>query len=171
MVLDNSFCELLDVFVIRLFHGHFGQFNLSLIGFTQFLHDCFFKRLTFLGVATSIGRAMTSPCQLGTNWLSTRRTSVRFFRHDKDSIGTFEHFTYKFDHLKNLGINALQIMPIAEFASDLSWGYNPAHPYAIESAYGGAIGFKNFVRKAHQAGFAVILDVIYNHFGPSDLDL
>ncbi len=94
-----------------------------------------------------------------------------FYRGHKDSIGTFEHFTKKFDHLKNLGINALQIMPIAEFAGDLSWGYNPAHPYAIESAYGGAIGFKNFVRQAHQAGFAVILDVVYNHFGPSDLDL
>ncbi len=94
-----------------------------------------------------------------------------FFRSDKDSVGTFEDFTYKFDHLKKLGVNALQVMPIAEFAGDLSWGYNPAHPYAIESAYGGLVGFKTFVREAHKAGFAVILDVVYNHFGPSDLDL
>lgn len=94
-----------------------------------------------------------------------------FFRSDKDSVGTFEDFTKKFDHLKSLGVNALQIMPIAEFAGDLSWGYNPAHPYAIESSYGGPLGFKQFVREAHNAGFAVILDVVYNHFGPSDLDL
>ncbi len=94
-----------------------------------------------------------------------------FFRTDKDSVGTFDDFAKKFGHLKMLGVNALQIMPIAEFAGDLSWGYNPAHPYAIETAYGGPIGFKNFVREAHQAGFAVILDVVYNHFGPSDLDL
>jgi 1,4-alpha-glucan branching enzyme len=94
-----------------------------------------------------------------------------FFRRDKDSVGTFEDFTEKFSHLKRLGVNALEIMPIAEFAGDLSWGYNPAHPYAIESAYGGPVGFKTFVREAHKAGFAVILDVVYNHFGPSDLDL
>ncbi len=94
-----------------------------------------------------------------------------FFRQDDGSIGTFEDFTQKFEHLQKLGVNALQIMPIAEFAGDLSWGYNPAHPYAIESAYGGPIGFKTFVREAHKAGFAVILDVVYNHFGPSDLDL
>ncbi|TWU02007.1 alpha-amylase family glycosyl hydrolase [Neorhodopirellula pilleata] len=94
-----------------------------------------------------------------------------FFRSNKDSVGTFEDFTKKFEHLQKLGVNALQIMPIAEFAGDYSWGYNPAHPFAIESAYGGPVGFKHFVREAHQAGFAIILDVVYNHFGPSDLDL
>jgi 1,4-alpha-glucan branching enzyme len=62
-------------------------------------------------------------------------------------------------------------MPAAEFAGDLSWGYNPAHMFAIESAYGGPQAFKEFVRQAHREGFAVILDVVYNHFGPSDLSL
>jgi 1,4-alpha-glucan branching enzyme len=94
-----------------------------------------------------------------------------FNRSENETVGTFDDYAKKFGYLKKLGVNALQIMPIASFAGDLSWGYNPAHPFAIESAYGGAIGFKNFVRKAHQAGFAVILDVVYNHFGPSDLDL
>ncbi|WP_404308475.1 alpha-amylase family glycosyl hydrolase [Neorhodopirellula lusitana] len=94
-----------------------------------------------------------------------------FHRGDDDAVGTFADYQMKFDHLKKLGVNALQVMPIAEFAGDLSWGYNPAHPYAIESAYGGPLGFKTFVREAHKAGFAVILDVVYNHFGPSDLDL
>jgi 1,4-alpha-glucan branching enzyme len=94
-----------------------------------------------------------------------------FNRSTKDQPGGFATFAERFDHLKKLGINAIQIMPIAEFAGDLSWGYNPAHIYAVESAYGGPVAFKQFVKDAHKAGFAVILDVVYNHFGPSDLDL
>ncbi|MCA9126874.1 MAG: alpha amylase C-terminal domain-containing protein [Planctomycetales bacterium] len=94
-----------------------------------------------------------------------------FNRSANDQPGGFATFANKFEHLKKLGINAIQIMPIAEFAGDLSWGYNPAHVYAVESAYGGPVAFKQFVKDAHRAGFAVILDVVYNHFGPSDLDL
>lgn len=94
-----------------------------------------------------------------------------FHRDGKESVGTFADYSKKFGYLKKLGVNALQVMPIVEFAGDWSWGYNPAHPYAIETAYGGPTGFKTFVRDAHEAGFAVILDVVYNHFGPSDLDL
>ena len=94
-----------------------------------------------------------------------------FHRDGKEQVGTFEDYVKRFNHLKKLGVNCLQVMPIAEFAGDLSWGYNPAHPYAIETAYGGVDGFRTFVREAHKAGFAVILDVVYNHFGPSDLDL
>lgn len=94
-----------------------------------------------------------------------------FYRSKEGKVGTFADYQKKFDHLKRLGVNAFQIMPIAEFAGDYSWGYNPAHPYAVESVYGGPVGFKRFVREAHKAGFAVILDVVYNHFGPSDLDL
>jgi 1,4-alpha-glucan branching enzyme len=62
-------------------------------------------------------------------------------------------------------------MPVMEFAGDRSWGYNPAHIFAVESAYGGPDGLKTFVREAHKRGIAVLLDVVYNHFGPSDLDL
>ena len=77
----------------------------------------------------------------------------------------------KLEHLKRLGVNAIQIMPATEFAGDFSWGYNPAHIFAVESAYGGPDGLQAFVEAAHAAGIAVILDVVYNHFGPSDLDL
>jgi 1,4-alpha-glucan branching enzyme len=62
-------------------------------------------------------------------------------------------------------------MPIAEFAGGYSWGYNPAHPFAVESEYGGPKGLKELVKAAHAKGIAVILDVVYNHFGPSDMDL
>lgn len=94
-----------------------------------------------------------------------------FHRDDLEVPGTFRDAIAKFKHLKDLGINAIQIMPVAEFAGDLSWGYNPAHIFAVEQAYGGPDALKHFVDEAHQAGFAVIIDVVYNHFGPSDLDL
>ena len=94
-----------------------------------------------------------------------------FHRPEEDAPGTFADAVEKFDHLKRLGVNAIQIMPAMEFAGDVSWGYNPAHIFAIESAYGGPRAFKDFVRAAHGSGFAVILEVVYNHFGPSDLDL
>ncbi|MGC4046872.1 MAG: alpha-amylase family glycosyl hydrolase [Armatimonas sp.] len=77
----------------------------------------------------------------------------------------------KLGYLHSLGITAVEIMPIAEFSGDFSWGYNPAYIFAVESAYGGPQAFKNFVNEAHKKGIAVILDVVYNHFGPSDMDL
>jgi 1,4-alpha-glucan branching enzyme len=94
-----------------------------------------------------------------------------FARTDEDEPGTFEDAVSRLRHLKRLGVNAVQIMPAAEFAGDLSWGYNPAHIFAVESTYGGPEGLRRFVDAAHAAGMAVILDVVYNHFGPSDLDL
>lgn len=94
-----------------------------------------------------------------------------FSRKYVDKTGTFDDMVLEFDHLKHLGVNVLQLMPVAEFAGDISWGYNPAHLYAIESAYGGPEALKRFVKTAHREGFAVVMDVVYNHFGPSDLDL
>jgi 1,4-alpha-glucan branching enzyme len=85
--------------------------------------------------------------------------------------GTFTTAIEKFSYLKELGINTIEVMPVAEFAGDMSWGYNPACPYAVESAYGGPDGLLAFVKAAHAQGIAVIMDVVYNHFGPSDLGL
>ncbi|MDF1752949.1 MAG: alpha-amylase family glycosyl hydrolase [Verrucomicrobiales bacterium] len=85
--------------------------------------------------------------------------------------GCFDDTIAKLDHLIDLGINAIELMPIAEFAGDQSWGYNPAFPFAVESSYGGVEGLKRFIKTCHSKGLAVIIDVVYNHFGPSDLDL
>ena len=85
--------------------------------------------------------------------------------------GTFASAIEKMGYLADLGINTIELMPVAEFAGDFSWGYNPADPYAVESAYGGPEGLLEFVRVAHDHGIAVILDVVYNHFGPGDLAL
>jgi len=94
-----------------------------------------------------------------------------FNAKEEGQAGTFESAIEKFPYLKELGINAIEVMPIAEFSGDFSWGYNPAHPFAVESTYGGADAFKHFVKAAHEEGIAVIVDVVYNHLGPGDLDL
>ncbi len=97
---------------------------------------------------------------------------VGSFSEDADeTTGTFEKAFERIDHLKRLGVNAIQIMPVTEFAGDRSWGYNPSHIFAVESAYGGPDAFKQLIKALHKEGIAVILDVVYNHFGPSDLDL
>ncbi len=85
--------------------------------------------------------------------------------------GNFDTAIARLEYLQKLGINAIKVMPASEFAADFSWGYNPANLFAIESAYGGPKAFKRFIKAAHQQGIAVLFDVVYNHLGPSDLDL
>jgi len=85
--------------------------------------------------------------------------------------GTFATAVTRLDQLQALGINAVEVLPIAEFAGDFSWGYNPAHPFAAEGIYGGINEYKRFINEAHARGIAVIQDVVHNHYGPSDLDL
>ena len=94
-----------------------------------------------------------------------------FNDQDDGAAAQFDSVAARLGHLKKLGVNAIQIMPVGEFAGDRSWGYNPAHIFSVELSYGGPLAFKRFVRRAHQQGMAVILDVVYNHLGPSDLDL
>ncbi len=107
-----------------------------------------------------------------TNELVIYELHVGTFNGDPENLpGSFSNVSSKFDHLRKLGVNAIEIMPAAEFAGDISWGYNPAHIFAVESSYGGPQALKKFVKEAHRHGLAVIMDVVYNHFGPSDLDL
>lgn len=89
----------------------------------------------------------------------------------RDMPGTFKSVIRKLSHLKKLGVNAIEIMPPSEFSGDFSWGYNPAYIFAVESAYGTPDDFKILVREAHKNGIAIILDVVYNHIGPQDIDL
>ena len=93
------------------------------------------------------------------------------FAADGDGPGTFDRAIGRLDHLAWLGVNAVEVMPPFEFAGEVSWGYNPSHVFAIESSYGGPYAFARFVREAHARGIAVILDVVHNHLGPTDLDL
>jgi len=85
--------------------------------------------------------------------------------------GTLDGVRRRIAYLRELGVGAIQLMPPFEFGGERSWGYNPAYPYAVESSYGSPDDLKELVRDAHRAGIGVILDVVYNHLGPSDLDL
>jgi 1,4-alpha-glucan branching enzyme len=97
---------------------------------------------------------------------------VGTFSAAKDGArGTFEEVKRRLPYLKELGINVIELMPPTEFPGKTSWGYNPSHPFAVESAYGGPDGLKSLIREAHRHGIAVFLDLVYNHFGPDDLDL
>jgi 1,4-alpha-glucan branching enzyme len=93
-----------------------------------------------------------------------------FVAHQGDG-GDLGGLAGKLGYLVALGINAVELMPVAEFAGDYSWGYNPSNPFSVESSYGGPDLLKAFVREAHQHGIAVIVDIVLNHFGPSDLAL
>ena len=94
-----------------------------------------------------------------------------FNRKNDDKVGTFHDVVEKLPYLKKIGINCIELLPVAEFAGGISWGYNPAHPFAIEQDYGGPEGLAKLINEAHKIGIAVIMDVVYNHFGPSDVDL
>ncbi len=95
-----------------------------------------------------------------------------FNRPDPATSGSFQSAAEKLDHLAELGINAIELMPIGAMSMDRGWGYATDFIYAVESLYGGRRGFLEFVDAAHQRGIAVILDVVYNHFGPDNgLDL
>ncbi len=80
--------------------------------------------------------------------------------------GTFEAIIRRLAELKELGVNAIEVMPVAQFPGERNWGYDGAYPYAVQASYGGPEGFKRLVAACHKQGFAVILDVVYNHLGP-----
>ncbi|ARV58544.1 malto-oligosyltrehalose trehalohydrolase [Nostocales cyanobacterium HT-58-2] len=89
--------------------------------------------------------------------------------------GTFEAIIPRLKDLQELGVNAIEIMPIAQFPGDeptdggfayRNWGYDGVYPFAVQNSYGGPEGLKRLVDAAHQEGIAVVLDVVYNHFGP-----
>ncbi len=80
--------------------------------------------------------------------------------------GSFAAAARKLDHLVELGVTAVGLMPIAAFRGRWGWGYDGVFPYAPDASYGRPEDLKSFVDAAHRGGVAVLLDVVYNHFGP-----
>ncbi len=80
--------------------------------------------------------------------------------------GGFAGVQEKLQYLVDLGINAVELMPVAQFPGSRNWGYDGVYPYAPQNTYGGPDGLKRLVDSCHKAGVAVILDVVYNHLGP-----
>jgi len=80
--------------------------------------------------------------------------------------GTLEAIEQKLDYLLQLGITAIEIMPVAQFPGNRNWGYDGVFPFAVQNSYGGPAALQRLVNKCHEKGLAVVLDVVYNHLGP-----
>ncbi|MBX3412285.1 MAG: malto-oligosyltrehalose trehalohydrolase [Pirellulales bacterium] len=80
--------------------------------------------------------------------------------------GTFEAIIPRLAELRELGVTAIEIMPVAQFPGSRNWGYDGVYPFAVQQSYGGPRALQRLVDAAHAAGLAVILDVVYNHLGP-----
>ena len=82
---------------------------------------------------------------------------------DPYARGKYKHVVEKLDYISELGINAIELMPVKEYPGDYSWGYNPRHFFATESSYGSTVGLKNLIDECHGRGIRVIMDGIFNH--------
>jgi maltooligosyltrehalose trehalohydrolase len=80
--------------------------------------------------------------------------------------GTFDAAIGELDRLCDLGVTAIEIMPVAQFPGPRNWGYDGVYPFAVQNSYGGPLGLARFVDACHEKGLAVVLDVVYNHIGP-----
>jgi maltooligosyltrehalose trehalohydrolase len=80
--------------------------------------------------------------------------------------GTLEAIVSRLAYLKDLGVTAIEIMPVAQFPGSRNWGYDGVFPFAVQNSYGGPRALKHLVDAAHREGLAVVLDVVYNHLGP-----
>ena len=80
--------------------------------------------------------------------------------------GTFDAAAERIPYLKELGVTAIELMPVAQFPGTRNWGYDGVYPYAAQSSYGGPEGLARLIDALHEAGLAAVLDVVYNHLGP-----
>ncbi|MGE3109833.1 MAG: malto-oligosyltrehalose trehalohydrolase [Phycisphaerales bacterium] len=80
--------------------------------------------------------------------------------------GTFQSAITRLDHLRSLGVTAIQLMPIAQFPGGRNWGYDGVAPFAAQWSYGGLEGLLALIDACHERGLAIFLDVVFNHLGP-----
>ncbi|HEX9446222.1 MAG TPA: malto-oligosyltrehalose trehalohydrolase [Candidatus Binatia bacterium] len=80
--------------------------------------------------------------------------------------GTFDAVISRLDDLKDLGVTAVELMPVAQFPGARNWGYDGVFPFAAQNSYGGPESLQRLIDACHQSGLAVVLDVVYNHLGP-----
>lgn len=103
------------------------------------------------------------------NWQGTNMSEMIIYELHVGTFtpeGIFDTIIPRLGELKDVGINAVEIMPVAQFPGERNWGYDGVYPYAVQYSYGGPEGFKRFVNECHRKGISVILDVVYNHLGP-----
>jgi 1,4-alpha-glucan branching enzyme len=140
-----------------------------------YAHSIFDEGANINGLITSSAVGYDTPGYSTPSWneLVIYELHIGTFTHDGgiNGGGSFTSASTKLDYLRDLGVNAIEILPLGEFIGDISSGYNPAYIFAIEDEFGGPDGFRQFVNDAHQRGIAVIVDVVYNHLGVSAGDM
>jgi maltooligosyltrehalose trehalohydrolase len=102
-------------------------------------------------------------------WKGVRREDLVIYEMHVGTFspeGTFEGAIARLRDLRELGVTAIEIMPVAQFPGNRNWGYDGVLPYAAQDSYGGPHGLQRLVDACHAGGLAAILDVVYNHFGP-----
>ena len=122
------------------------------------------------GVGRSLGRLLPRIVRVGRGKLAgVERDDLVIYELHVGTFtpeGTFDAVIPRLVELLELGITAIELMPVAQFPGERSWGYDGVFPFAVQNSYGGPEGLKRLVEACHRNGMAVILDVIYNHFGP-----
>lgn len=117
-----------------------------------------------------------SVLQLGKPEYEWSDATLNFKRPNKNNLVIYEMWVYdhtpvrsleglkeRMDYLQNLGVNAIELMPVNEFDGNYNWGYSPNHYFALDKAYGTPKMLKDFVEECHKRGMAVILDMVFNH--------
>ncbi len=102
-------------------------------------------------------------------WFGPARDELIFYELHVGTFtpeGTFDAIIPRLNELKELGITALELMPVAQFPGSRNWGYDGVYPFAVQNSYGGPEGLKRLVDACHKRSLAVFLDVVYNHLGP-----
>ncbi|MCA9120127.1 MAG: malto-oligosyltrehalose trehalohydrolase [Planctomycetaceae bacterium] len=82
------------------------------------------------------------------------------------TAGTFDAIIPRLEQLVDLGVTAIELLPVAQFPGERNWGYDGVHLFAVQNSYGGPQGLVRLIEAAHRVGLGVILDVVYNHLGP-----
>jgi maltooligosyltrehalose trehalohydrolase len=103
------------------------------------------------------------------DWKGVRREDLVFYELHVGTFspeGKFEAIIPRLHDLRDLGVTAVEILPVGQFPGDRNWGYDGVFPYAAQESYGGPQGLLRLVDACHAAGLAIFLDVVYNHFGP-----
>ncbi len=103
------------------------------------------------------------------SWSGIDRNDLVFYELHVGTFtpeGTFDAVIPRIDALRELGITAIELMPVGQFPGKRSWGYDGVHPFAVQNSYGGPDGLCRLIDACHLRGMAIFLDVIYNHFGP-----
>lgn len=102
-------------------------------------------------------------------WRGTPRRDLVFYELHVGTFtetGTLEAVERQLERLEDLGVTAIELMPLAQFPGDRNWGYDGVYPWAVQNSYGGPRALQHLVDACHRHGLALFLDVVYNHLGP-----